>query len=81
LNDFTKKSVAEIIVGLDLIFQEPFLLYILNHKIERDEAVVRKAKKRFQNNTICTIGYEGTEINKEISTASFYSKMRREICA
>ena len=37
--------------------QAPFLLYILSNNIEHDDIAVGKAKKRFLNNTIYSIGY------------------------
>ena len=52
---------AEIIASLPLAPQEPFLLYILQNNIT-DENEVRAAKKRFLNNTLYTIGYEGKEL-------------------
>lgn len=53
--------VAEIISTLDMGTQRLFLLYICENKIT-DQDEVRTAKKRFLNNTIYTIGYEGKEL-------------------
>jgi ParB-like partition proteins len=61
-------SIAEIIATLDVRNQSAFLLYILQNKIERSELEVRKAKKRFLNNTIYTIGYEGRDLQTFIQT-------------
>jgi ParB family chromosome partitioning protein len=58
-------SVAEIVGGLDTNLQDLFLEYILSNKIT-DPEDVRKAKQRFLNNTIYTIGYEGKEIQQFI---------------
>ena len=54
-------NVAELIASVDAPLQAAFLKYICAKKIERNETEVRKAKKRFLNNTICTIGYEGPD--------------------
>ena len=54
-------KVAQIIGSLEPHAQEAFLLYILENKITKDEDVLR-SKRRFLNNTIYTIGYEGKEI-------------------
>lgn len=48
--------------------QDSFLLYILENNIAKDENEVRKAKKRFLNNTIYTIGYEGRDLQTFIQT-------------
>ncbi|MCQ1534677.1 ParB/RepB/Spo0J family partition protein [Methanosarcina sp. KYL-1] len=61
-DDIIIMRVAEIIASLDIQYQAGFLKYIIQNKIERNEAEVRKAKKRYLNNTIYTIGYEGTEL-------------------
>jgi ParB-like chromosome segregation protein Spo0J len=53
--------VAEIISTLDLPSQRDFLIYLSDNNIT-NENEVRKAKKRFLNNTIYTIGYEGKEL-------------------
>ena len=55
-------SIASVIATLDIGLQAQFLLYILENNIGHDENEVRKAKKRFLNNTICTIGIEGRKI-------------------
>ena len=54
-------KVAEIIASLVPATQGQFLLYILQNNI-KDENDVRDAKRRFLNNTIYTIGYEGKEL-------------------
>ena len=62
-----KSQIAEVISGLKKEEQPPFLLYILENNItDRNEAY--KARKRFLNNTIYTIGYEGKEIQQYIDT-------------
>lgn len=53
--------VAEIISSLDMKSQLSFLLYITENNITNQDDV-RNAKKRFLNNTIYTIGYEGKEL-------------------
>jgi len=53
-------NVAEIISSLESAPQSPFLSHLSNNNISIPEDV-RKAKKRFINNTICTIGYEGPD--------------------
>jgi len=60
-------KVAEIISGLDPRSQNDFLLYISGNNI-KDESEVRIAKKRFLNNTIYTIGYEGRGLQTFIQT-------------
>jgi ParB/RepB/Spo0J family partition protein len=52
-------SVADIISSMNMTDQEPFLLYILENNIAKEENEVRKFKKRFLNNTIYTIGHDG----------------------
>lgn len=59
-------SIAEIIATLDDFLQESFLLYISQNNI-LVEADIRKAKKRFQNNTIYTIGVENRLIQNLIN--------------
>lgn len=51
-------SVAEVISSLDSTLQGLFLIYILENNIGKDEHLTRKAKKRFQNTLIYTIGNE-----------------------
>ena len=55
-------NVADIISSMNMTDQEPFLLYIFENNISANEDEVRKAKKRFLNNTIYTIGIEGRKI-------------------
>lgn len=55
--DKISMRTAETISTLEPHVQHAFLLYILGNKI-KDDTEVRKAKKRFQNNTIYTIGIE-----------------------
>lgn len=55
--------LAEIIAGANP--QGSFLLYILKHNITTEDEA-RIAKRRFLNNTIYTIGYEGKEIQQFI---------------
>jgi ParB-like chromosome segregation protein Spo0J len=55
-------SVAEILGSLEPRLQDDFLIYISTNNIGRNEADVRRAKKRFLNNTIYTIGIEGRKI-------------------
>jgi len=61
-NNIIIMRVAEIIASLDIRSQVGFLQYIIQNKIERNEPEVRKAKKRYLNNIIYTIGYEGNEL-------------------
>lgn len=61
-NDKITMSVAEVISTLDPTLQGLFLIYILENNIGRNEAEVRKAKKRFLNNTIYTIGHDGRKL-------------------
>jgi len=58
-------SVAQVIASLPIDLQGQFLLYILQNNII-DAEVARVAKRRFLNNTIYTIGYEGKEIQQFI---------------
>jgi len=67
-NDKITMRVAEIIATLEPNTQCLFLKYIYEHNIERNETEVRKAKKRFLNNTIYTIGYEGRDLPTFIQT-------------
>jgi ParB family chromosome partitioning protein len=60
-NEITMR-VAEIISTLVPEAQPNFLKYLKLNKVERDEPEARKAKKRFLNNTIYTVGYEGREL-------------------
>lgn len=60
-NEITLR-VAEIISSLAPEGQEGFLKYLKSNGIERNEPEARKAKKRFLNNTLYTIGYEGKEL-------------------
>jgi hypothetical protein len=52
----------EIIASLGRADQPKFLEYLKSNNIERNEAEARVAKRRFLNNTIYTIGYEGKEL-------------------
>ena len=61
-NDIITMRVAEIISTLVPQGQPTFLKYLIANGIERNETEVRKAKKRFLNNTIYTVGYEGKEL-------------------
>jgi hypothetical protein len=58
---------ATIISTVDMSLQGAFLIYLSKNNI-KDESEVRKAKKRFLNNTIYTIGYEGKELKDVITT-------------
>jgi hypothetical protein len=60
--DKISTKTAEIISTLNMATQLPFLLYILENKITNVDEV-RKAKKRFLNNTIYTIGYESRQLS------------------
>jgi hypothetical protein len=61
-------NVADIISSINSNDQDSFLLYISENNIIKDESEVRKAKKRFLNNTIYTIGSEGRDLNTFIQT-------------
>lgn len=67
-NNQITNSVAEIIGSLEPRLQDEFLFYISQNNIGRNEVEVRKAKKRFLNNTIYTIGYEGRDLAAFIQT-------------
>lgn len=67
-NNQITNSVAEIIGSLEPRLQEPFLLYISQDNNGRNESDVRKAKKRFLNTTIYTMGSEGKDLNTFIQT-------------
>jgi ParB family chromosome partitioning protein len=56
-------AVAEIIASLEVSRQVTFLKYLLENKIT-DAEEARKAKRRFLNTTIYTVGYEGREIQE-----------------
>lgn len=62
-------NVADILTSMDQRNQDDFLLYISENNIMKDESEVRKAKKRFLNNTIYTIGHEGRDLNTFIQTS------------
>jgi len=64
------QSVAEVIGTLDNSSQTNFLLYILENKITTREDAYR-AKKRFLNNTIYTIGYEGRDLQTFIQILKY----------
>src|SRR5574340_1303885 len=56
-------EVAYLIGTMESALQAPFLLYISANNITDAESV-RIAKKRFLNNTIYTIGYEGKDLKQ-----------------
>ena len=58
-------GVAQIIASVDMATQLPFLIYILENNITSEDDA-RKAKRRFLNNTIYSIGYEGKDIKQFI---------------
>jgi hypothetical protein len=58
------QSVAEVIGTLPEGSQTPFLLYILENNITNREDAY-KALRRYLNNTLYTIGYEGKEIQQK----------------
>lgn len=58
-------SIAQIIATLDSAIQSQFLEYILSNNIT-DKEDARRAKRRFINQTIFTIGYEGKDIQQFI---------------
>jgi ParB-like partition proteins len=60
-------TAAEIISSLDDSLQGNFLLYLSQNNI-RDGAGIRKARTRYLNNTIYTIGYETRDLANFIQT-------------
>lgn len=61
----TMDIASSVIASLEPAFQMPFLKYLIDNNI-RDHQEAIKAKHRFLNKTIYTIGYEGKELKEFI---------------
>jgi len=60
-------TVAEVIASLARSVQDDFLKHVIEKGISGDADAVRKVKRRFLNDTLYTIGYEGKNIGDFIS--------------